>query len=125
MARANPLTLLGRESEARDAVAKAVEVVEMEVDFERAELAGTFSDPDSAWPMSDWLEERSGLGARAMSDLQRAWFFARRGQYVEAQEAAAAVKTMEQTVIPGMTSYVQSTLAYVAVASDAPDASNL
>src|SRR3954447_64967 len=125
MARANPLTLLGREAEARDAVEKAVSVDEMEVAFERADLADSFTEPDSAWPMIDWLGERSGLGARAMSDLQRAWFFARRGRYVEADEAAAAVKTMEQAVIPGMTSYVQLTLAYVAVASGAPDASKL
>src|SRR3954454_8429092 len=125
MARANPLTLLGREAEARDAVEKAVSVDEMEVAFERADLADSFTEPDSAWPMIDWLGERSGLGARAMADLQRAWFFARRGRYNEASEAAAAVKTLEQAVIPGMTSYVRLTLAYVAVASNSSDARSL
>jgi DNA-binding SARP family transcriptional activator len=125
MARANPLTLLGRETEAREAVENAIAVDEMEVALERADLADSYVEPESAWPMIDWLAERSGLGAKAMSDLQRAWFFARRGRYAEANTAAAAVESLDQAVIPGMAAFVQLTLAYVAVASRSPDADRL
>src|SRR3954470_17341926 len=56
MSRANPLALLGREAEARETIHRAISVDEMEVAFERADVADSFQEPESAWRMIEWLE---------------------------------------------------------------------
>ena len=93
MAKGHALTLLGLIDEASDAIALAVLTDEVEADFERAELADSFLDPDAAWRSLEALNviSRSNNDARNAFGTHAALFHARRGRGVEARAVLAEV----------------------------------
>ena len=116
MALAYPLTLLGHADEAQSAIDRALTFDETEATLERAELADSYIDPDAAWALLDALESSPEVNASQIFTIQCAWYFARRGQYKEA-EAVLSGSPGDPGVLMGHATARRVTEAYIAVAS--------
>ena len=103
MAKGYAQTLLGLSDDANLAVTRAIAVEEEEAILERADLADSFLGPDGAWELLDSLEDSAALNsnARLLFGIQRAWFFARRGRYVEATASVADLASQPDGTLPG------------------------
>ena len=119
MAKGHALTLLGLIDEANDAVNRAALADEIEADFERAELADSFLDPDAAWRGLEALNDirRSNNDARNAFGTQAALFHARRGRDREARAVLAEVPPDAGSSFPGASTVRRVAAAYVAVAA--------
>jgi DNA-binding SARP family transcriptional activator len=127
MARAYALTLLGLNDEARVSIDRAASIDELEAMLERADLADSFLSPDSASQILDALESSAGLNsnARWLYSLQCAWYYARRGHFRDANEVISDLTAQVGGNVPGQSTVLLVTVAYVAVASGSIDGSTL
>jgi DNA-binding SARP family transcriptional activator len=119
MARGYALTLLGLLEEANKAIEGAAIADEVEADLERAELADSFLDPETA---SRGLEALSDIGgsnydASIAFGLQTALFYARRGRDKEAKAVLVSVPPNAGSGFPAESTMRRVTAAYLAVAA--------
>lgn len=119
MAKGYALTLLGRTADAQAAVEGARNVDELEATFERADLADSFVDPETAWPLLESLRNAAGSNsdARISYGLQSAWHHARRGRYLEATAVLADLPDYHGAAVLAQASVRRVTAAYVDVAA--------
>ena len=127
IAKGHALTLLGLIDEANGAIALAVRADEVEADFERAELADSFLDPDAAWRSLEALNviSRSNNDARNTLGTHAALFHARRGRYLEARASLAEVPPDAGSSFPAASTVRRVTAAYVAMAAGDKDGAGL
>lgn len=116
MARAYVLTLLGQETDARLSMDRAGAVDQLEVNFEKAELADSYTDPDGAEGLLTILNGLQGLIPRGQFATQGAWFYARRGRHKEALRALSAYSNADVSLIAQRSAYLV-TKAYLEVVS--------
>ena len=97
------------------------------MNYERADVADSFDDPEAAGPILDFLDDVGQLNsnARYVLNLQKAWFYGRRGRY---DEAVATIAQLPHDV--GGAYLAQASLkavaaAYVAVASGSTHGADL
>ena len=121
MARAYVLTLLGNEADARQAMNRAATIDELEVSFEKAELADSYVDPSGAEALLAILNGHQGLIPRGQFAIQAAWFYARRGQHEEAARVLSASSTDDVTLVAHRSAYLAAK-AYLELASGSPSA---
>ncbi len=116
MALAHPLALLGKASEAQQAIDRAVSLDEAEALSEEGDLADSYLDPGSAWPIIASLDDSLESAAKERYAIQSAVFHARRAQFDEAQELLPRSPAREG-VLMGTATIMRVAIAYVAVAS--------
>ncbi|MFL5676699.1 MAG: hypothetical protein ACJ77X_03570, partial [Chloroflexota bacterium] len=86
MALAYALAMLGHQTEANVAIARALELDATEASYERADIADSFLDPESALGYLNDLEDSLVSVSGACLTVQSAWWLARRGRFKEAQK---------------------------------------
>ncbi len=124
MSLANPLTMLGLEGAARIAVGRALDADATEASLDQADLADSYTDPDTARGLLDIVGSSSDINARFSHAIQSAWFLARRGRFEEARSSLVNASHVESLAIGQQTARLVAA-AYVAIASGSADGPSL
>ncbi|MEO8571290.1 MAG: hypothetical protein ABI553_06270, partial [Chloroflexota bacterium] len=123
MAKATALMMLGQTEEAEQESERASAFGQVEAALERADFEDSYGNPEGAWPILDSVEGSRDLNLNdhlALS-LQLSRYLSRRQSHEQALARIIEIDPALTGVVPGQTTAVLATSAYVAVAAGAED----
>ncbi|HEX5396191.1 MAG TPA: hypothetical protein VFX74_03775, partial [Candidatus Limnocylindria bacterium] len=99
VAKGYSLTMLGRVEDGQAAIDSSARIEAMESTYERADVADSFVDPDSAAHFLEMLRDsrESDPLARVLALVQMAWLHGRRGRIDEAEACLTELESSTQT----------------------------
>ena len=123
MTNATALMMLGLVDESDRESGRASIFGQVEASLERADIADSYGNPESAWAMLDAAEggQDLNLNDRLSLTLQLCRYLCRRGRHEEASARIAEVDPAASGVVLGQAAMIHVTSAYVAVAAGLSD----
>jgi DNA-binding SARP family transcriptional activator len=124
MAKAYALTMLGRVDEGQFAIEEAARAEPWEANYERADIADSFANPEIAGQSLAVLREIHEVDvlAHVLVLVQMAWLHGRRDRVVEARTCLAQLDALAPTSYVGQKTFEGLTNAYIDVVARSVDA---